>query len=183
MEADHAHAHRCVLSIEAMSYQHPDALLLCASQREELADRYGHPYSERGQPPSEQDIAVFLVAYVSYPDQSHKTPVACGGLRSLGGHEVIGDAEIKRMFVKKHFRGTTLRPGLAILQALEAWALNKGWTRLVLETGKLLPEALRFYPKYGYTEIPNFGPYDGVENSVCFGKQLKTGFDEWQVAA
>lgn len=41
MEADHAHAHWCVLSIEALPHQHPDALLLCASRREELADRYG----------------------------------------------------------------------------------------------------------------------------------------------
>lgn len=89
------------------------------------------------------------------------------------------------MFVKKHSRGTTLCPGLAILQALEERALNKGWTRLVLGADKFQPEALWFYAKYGYTEIPNFGPYDGVDISVCFGKQLKTGIQrvasgKWQ---
>jgi putative acetyltransferase len=44
---------------------------------------------------------------------------------------------------------------------------------VILETGKAQIEALAFYPKNGYTITPNFTPYIGVENSVCFIKELK----------
>ncbi|MEL0226548.1 MAG: GNAT family N-acetyltransferase, partial [Flavobacteriaceae bacterium] len=60
----------------------------------------------------------------------------------------------------------------AILTALEIWAANEGFIEAILETGKAQIEALSFYPKQGYTVIPNFTPYVGVENSVCFSKPL-----------
>jgi len=47
-----------------------------------------------------------------------------------------------------------------------------GKTSCILETGKKQPEALSLYLKNGYRIIPNFGPYLGVENSVCFEKFL-----------
>jgi hypothetical protein len=42
----------------------------------------------------------------------------------------------------------------------------------VLETGKRQPEAIGLYEKSGYKAIPNYGQYAGVENSVCFEKEL-----------
>ena len=47
-----------------------------------------------------------------------------------------------------------------------------GDTRSNLETGKAQVEALSFYPKMGYEIIPHFPPYVGVDNSICFGKNL-----------
>ena len=66
------------------------------------------------------------------------------------------------------------RKGLAqkVLLALEAWAAELGYCEAVLETGKAQIKALSFYPKLGYRVIPNFSPYEGVENSVCFQKPL-----------
>jgi hypothetical protein len=42
-----------------------------------------------------------------------------------------------------------------------------------LETGKKQPEAIQLYQKSGYHIIPNYGQYAGIENSVCFEKQVK----------
>lgn len=78
--------------------------------------------------------------------------------------------EIKRMFVPPTLRGKGIAQ--AVLQELENWARELGYTATVLETGLMLPEAIRLYEKYGYSRIPNFGQYIGVESSVCFQKPL-----------
>ncbi len=96
-------------------------------------------------------------------------PVGCGAFKARNKQQV----EIKRMFVltaarKKGYAST-------ILTALETWAANEGFIEAILETGKAQIEALSFYPKQGYTVIPNFAPYVGVKNSVCFLKNLKKG--------
>lgn len=71
------------------------------------------------------------------------------------------------MFVMLESRG---KGGLAstVLKELEERARSRGWRRLVLETGKLQPDAIRFYTNQGYTLIPNFGPYVSSEHSLCF---------------
>lgn len=78
--------------------------------------------------------------------------------------------EIKRMVVKPDLRGT----GIAekILLELEHWAVEKGYTQAVLETGKKQPEAIRFYGRLGYKTIENYGQYIGNTNSICMAKQL-----------
>jgi hypothetical protein len=48
-----------------------------------------------------------------------------------------------------------------------------GYAEAILETGKKQPEAIRSYQKSGYELIPNFGQYQGVENSVCMKKVLE----------
>jgi GNAT superfamily N-acetyltransferase len=60
-----------------------------------------------------------------------------------------------------------------ILSELENWASELSYTKCVLETGKRQPEAVGLYKKNGYKLIPNYGQYTGVENSVCFEKELK----------
>lgn len=81
-----------------------------------------------------------------------------------------GSVEIKRMFVPTELRGKGIAQ--AVLQELENWARELGYQSTVLETGLMLPEAIRLYEKYGYDRIPNFGQYIGVETSVCFQKPL-----------
>jgi putative acetyltransferase len=78
--------------------------------------------------------------------------------------------EIKRMYVLPNFRGQ----GVAgeVLRELEKWAVELGFSQSILETGKKQPEAIRLYQKSGYTQIPNYGQYQGVDNSVCMRKQL-----------
>lgn len=61
----------------------------------------------------------------------------------------------------------------AILNELENWAAELSFTKCILETGKRQPEAIGLYKKNGYKQIPNYGQYASVENSVCFRKELK----------
>jgi GNAT superfamily N-acetyltransferase len=79
--------------------------------------------------------------------------------------------EVKRMFVIQDYR----KRGVAtqILGELERWAMELSYARCILETGKMQPEAIELYSRYGYTVIPNYGQYAGIENSVCFEKKLK----------
>jgi len=101
-----------------------------------------------------------IVAY----DQDE--PIGCGALRAYSKDTM----EVKRMFVLLQKR----RQGIAstILKALEIWCRELGIKKCVLETGKNQPEAIALYKKNHYTIISNFGKYEGVENSVCFEKEL-----------
>ena len=93
-------------------------------------------------------------------------PAGCGAIKSFDENSM----EIKRMFVIPKMRGNQM--GTSILSALENWAFELGYGRCVLETGKRQPEAIRLYLKNGYKIIPNYGQYQGIENSVCFEKLL-----------
>lgn len=75
------------------------------------------------------------------------------------------------MFVPENKRSK----GIAsiVLKELETWASELGFPKCVLETGYKQPEAIRLYEKNGYVKIPNYGQYIGMENSVCFEKNLR----------
>jgi putative acetyltransferase len=94
------------------------------------------------------------------------TPVGCGAMKPYDQSAM----EIKRMFVPLYMRGNGI--AVAILQELEAWAKELGYKKCVLETGDQMPEAIRLYQKTGYQIIPNYGPYEKVESSICFEKVL-----------
>lgn len=138
-----------------------DGFALRAAQRAEMDVRYEKPDSEPGPPPSAADITAFLVAY-----DDDGTAIGCGGLRQLDAEH----AEVKRMFVAPTRRGTGV--STAILGELERIGRERGWNRLVLETGDRQPDAIRFYRREGFTRIPNFGYYAGHERSLCFEKLL-----------
>lgn len=93
-------------------------------------------------------------------------PVACGALKALEP----GIMEVKRMFTHPDFRGC----GYArkILLELENWTRETGGVACRLETGRRMPDAVSLYHHSGYTVIPNYGQYAGVENSICFEKTL-----------
>jgi GNAT superfamily N-acetyltransferase len=95
--------------------------------------------------------------------------VGCGAFREFKE----GTAEIKRMFVREDFRDKGI--GKLILQELEDWVLELSFLRCILETGRNRPEAMAFYERNQYREISNFGPYQGVINSVCYEKVFVTG--------
>lgn len=59
-----------------------------------------------------------------------------------------------------------------ILRALEGSARAAGRTRMVLETGTPLSEAMALYASSGYESTANFGPYRGYSDSRCFAKLL-----------
>lgn len=102
-------------------------------------------------------------AVVAYDDGE---PVGCGAIKEYA----VKTMEVKRMYVPLKKRGK----GIAslVLQELEKWSKELGMEKCILETGKKQPEAIRLYEKNNYHIIPNFGQYQNVENSVCFGKEL-----------
>lgn len=94
-------------------------------------------------------------------------PVACGAIRQFKTETM----EVKRMFTADSYRGK----GLAklVLTELENWALELGYSKCILETGLRLPDAVRLYQRNGYNQVPNYGQYVTMENSICFEKRLK----------
>lgn len=99
-----------------------------------------------------------LVFYIN------ETPVGCGGFKQFDSNT----AEIKRMFVHPDYRNKGLAKN--ILEELENWAKEENYQNYILETSPKLEAAISLYLKFGYTFIPNFGQYIGVENSVCMKK-------------
>lgn len=149
------------MRVEAVAWDHPASVSLRAAQRTEIEERYGTPDSEPGPAPTGDDITAFFVAF-----DDTDTPLGCGGVRQLNESE----AEVKRMFVRAESRGTGVSTG--ILSRLEQYGREAGWRRLLLETGDAQPDAVRFYTREGYARIPNFGYYEGLHASLCFGKEL-----------
>jgi GNAT superfamily N-acetyltransferase len=135
-------------------------------QEAELAARYLEN-GEPGAPPSAADMAVFVLAR-----DAEGVAVGCGGLRplDLGPLEPEG-AELKRMYVVPESRGTGVAD--VLLDALEEQAGQHGWRTLRLATGERQPDAIRFYARAGYAEIPPFGPYVGVPLVRCFERRLR----------
>ncbi|MGA0558109.1 GNAT family N-acetyltransferase [Larkinella sp. VNQ87] len=93
--------------------------------------------------------------------------IGCGCFRPM---TEPGFVEIKRMFVVPAFRGQGL--ALQLLEELERWAKEDGFRTARLETGNKQPEAVRMYEKAGYIRIANYGPYVGMETSICLEKRL-----------
>ncbi|MDQ7906815.1 GNAT family N-acetyltransferase [Phytohabitans sp. ZYX-F-186] len=150
--------------MEARQWDDPAGTALRKEQRVELDARYGSDDHEPGPLPSAADIDHFLVAV----DPASGVALGCGALRRLDATS----AEVKRMYVVPHSRGTGV--ATALLRALEAAAVERGWTTIRLETGTAQPDAQRFYAREGYTPIPQFGVYIGSPVSLCYERKLKT---------
>lgn len=138
----------------------PDFIALVRHLDAELAIRDGDEHAFYSQFNKLVNIKNVVVAY------RDGRAVGCGAIKPLED----GVMEVKRMFVFPEMRGQ----GIAskILSELEHWASELGAQACCLETGLRQPEAIALYEKNGYERIPNYGQYEGVENSVCFRKSL-----------
>ncbi|WP_026930324.1 GNAT family N-acetyltransferase [Glycomyces tenuis] len=135
---------------------------LRARQRDEINASYGGRDTEPGPPPSEEDVALFLVAF----DPADGEAVGCGALRWIDA----ATAEVKRMYVAPRARGGGA--AVAVLRALEAKAMEHGRSALRLETGTEQRAAQRFYEREGFRRIPPFGHYRDSPLSICFERVL-----------
>lgn len=99
--------------------------------------------------------------------QKNGKGISCGAFKEFDTQSV----EFKRMYTLPSERGKGL--ATKVLQELEHWAKELGYSKTVLETGKRQPEAVSLYKKYGYQQIPNYGQYIGMENSLCFEKVIE----------
>ena len=100
-------------------------------------------------------------AVVVYDDGK---PVGCGCLRK---HDT-DTAEVKRMYVLPSER----KKGVAslVLNELEKFAKELGYKKVILETGRSLTNAVNLYQKHRYEVMDNYGPYIGMQESVCMKK-------------
>ncbi|HET8623373.1 MAG TPA: GNAT family N-acetyltransferase [Gemmatimonadales bacterium] len=92
--------------------------------------------------------------------------VGCGAIRVLAPDT----AELKRMFVRRPFRGRGLSQSL--LRGLEDRARASGIRFLRLETGPRQVEALALYRSAGYRGIATYGEYVDNPESICMEKVL-----------
>jgi GNAT superfamily N-acetyltransferase len=149
-----------MLQIIRTNSEHPDFIELVKLLDAELAIRDGDDHDFYHQFNQIDSIRHVVVAYEA------GKPIACGALKTYAP----AVAEVKRMFVRDEARGRGI--ATQILAALERWARELAFNTCILETGKQQPEAIRLYLKTGYTVIPNYGQYAGVDNSVCFEKKV-----------
>jgi putative acetyltransferase len=149
-----------IISISESIVSNPSFLELVMLLNQELAERDGKDHAFYTQ---FNDVATLDHVVVA---KFRNETAGCGALRKVDEKSV----EIKRMFVKPAFRKNGIAK--AILTELESYARELGFTRCVLETGKNQPEAIALYSRNGYRIIPNYGPYEGVSNSICFEKLI-----------
>jgi putative acetyltransferase len=138
----------------------PDFIQLVKLLDADLAEKDGAEHTFYSQFNKIDQIKHVIVAY------QNEASVACGAIKEIAAHTM----EVKRMYTLPDSRGN----GIAseILAELEKWAVESGYKKCVLETGKRQPDAIALYEKNGYLRIPNYGQYIGIDNSVCFEKYL-----------
>ncbi|SHF16325.1 GNAT family N-acetyltransferase [Pedobacter caeni] len=149
------------IHISRTNPEHLDFRKLIALLDENLSINNGEDHAFFTQFNKTDTIKHAIVAYID------GSAVGCGAIKEYGE----GVMEIKRMFVHPEFR----RQGIArqILEQLEHWANEMKYETCILETGNKQKEAVTLYQKVGYEVIPNFGPYEKVESSICMQKKLK----------
>ena len=149
-----------MITLKRTNSDDPDFISLVALLDKDLAIRDGEDHGFYNQ---FNKIDKIKHAVVCYEDD---IALGCGAFREKEADSV----EIKRMYVHPDHR----KKGIAsqVLAELERWAAEVKYPYTVLETGKKQPEAIALYQKSGYTIIPNYPPYENVENSVCMKKTL-----------
>lgn len=103
--------------------------------------------------------SLFAIAY----DEAGEA-IGCGGIRPV--NETT--AEVKRMFAKIKTKGV----GTEILFYLECEARKLGYSTLWVETRLINEQAVLFYKKRGYNQIPNYGKYIDNPKAICFEKKI-----------
>ncbi|HTU91288.1 MAG TPA: GNAT family N-acetyltransferase [Gemmataceae bacterium] len=131
----------------------PDAVALIAELEAHLEPLY--PATSRHGYSVEKLIAQAVAFFVL---RDNDAPAGCGGIELFG----TAYGELKRMYVRPHFRG--LGFGKMLLDHLADYARTHGISLLRLETGIHQTAAIRLYERMGFQRIPPFTPY--VENPL-----------------
>lgn len=151
--------------VRSERYDGSDAQVLIAELQREYLDRYGGPDETEVEPEEfSPPTGRFLVAYVD------GLAVGCGGFRRLAD----GVAEVKRMYVRRTWRGRGLARQL--LAALEGSITDAGYREVRLMTGAAQPEAIGLYRTSGYLEAAaGYGIYKDEAGARFFSKTLEPG--------
>ena len=148
------------MRLERTNSDDTDFCQLVTELDEYLSDVDGDEHAYFAQFNGLDKIANVVVVY------DGEEPVGCGAFKRYSNET----AEIKRMFVRTGHRGK--RIGVIVLEELERWAGEVGFTACILETGHRQQAAVRLYQNSGYKVIPNYDQYADVESSVCMKKNI-----------
>jgi GNAT superfamily N-acetyltransferase len=148
------------ITIKRTEANDPDFPYLVGMLNRELHEKYGDLQLIYDTYNQISNLETVVIAYVD------DVPAGCGCFKKFD----YKTAEIKRMFVKPECR--KLGIASSIIGELETWIKEDGFPNIVLETATRQHEAIAFYKKHNYEIIENYGPYWGMETSVCFGKRL-----------
>lgn len=151
-----------MIKVQRTDSKNADFVKLVTQLDAELAERDGDDHAFYHQ---FNGIDHIKQAIVLFRDER---PIACGAIKPFDNTAM----EVKRMYVAPAERGKGY--ATQVLEALEHWAFELGTTKCILETGKRQPEAIALYKKNGYEIMSNYGQYQGVENSVCFQKNVSS---------
>ncbi|WP_207696154.1 hypothetical protein DOK67_0000643 [Enterococcus sp. DIV0212c] len=151
------------IKIKRVATTDPELLNLIKELNDFFNEEWGTEVAQSYQ--NHHNLAEMACAVVAYDGQ---VAVGCGCWKLLDEQT----PEIKRMYVRPTSRGN----GAAskIMQALEMDMQEKGYKQAVLETGKEMLSAIRFYERHGYSIIPNYGEFIGDDLCVCMKKEFKT---------
>lgn len=150
-----------IIKIKRTNSDDQDFIELVKYLDADLAEKDGKDHSFYAQFNKIDKIKYAVVAY----ENDH--PIGCGAIKEYSP----GMMEIKRMYTSPSCRGKGI--ATQILFELEKWAAELSYEKCILETGKRQSEAVALYKKNGFTRIPNYGQYAGIENSLCFEKKIK----------
>jgi GNAT superfamily N-acetyltransferase len=149
-----------MLTLKRTNSEDKDFILLVMLLDKELAIVDGEEHIFYSQFNKIDSIKCVVVAY------ENGIPMGCGAIKDFSP----GVMELKRMFVLPDSRGRGIAS--AVLSELEKWATELSCVKCILETGKRQTAAVSLYSKNNYHPIPNYGQYIGVDNSLCFEKEL-----------
>lgn len=139
----------------------PDFNLLVSHLDYELWNELDEDQATYDQYNKVPDIKTAIILY------TEEKPAAIGCFKKIANDTV----EIKRMFTEKEFRGRGFSK--IVLQELEEWAIEVGLEAAVLEASIHFKIARTLYENSGYTIIPNYDQYIGLEESICMKKMLQ----------
>lgn len=149
------------MQIKRTSSDDPDFHILVRRLNAYLLQQYGGLQDFYSQFNKIDNIPNVVIVYCD------GVPAGCGCFKYFDDRSV----EIKRMYVGEEYRGRGI--ATRILGELESWAVELGNQELVLEMGNRQPEAASLYKSKGFTVIPNYGQYIGMEEtSICMKKEL-----------
>ncbi|MDK2966048.1 GNAT family N-acetyltransferase [Lacrimispora sp.] len=151
-----------VLEFRDTNGEDPDFAMLCGKLDRALDEIVGIQYQRSKYDKFNQRDSIHDVV-VAYHEGE---PVACGAFKLFDENH----AEIKRVFVDPSHRHMGL--GAELIRRLEAKAKMSGYRWCILETGRMLEAAYAMYKKAGYQMIPNYGQYEGMEDSICMEHKI-----------
>ena len=160
------------VSIEVVAWDDPRGIAM----RDAMNAETGAMYAAFSSGLSAERVAAIDASLAINPADMLVSIIALDG-ETVVGHSALrpfGDAlEVKKVYVAPEARG--LGAARAMLAWLEDYALQRGVSTLVLQTGPLQVAAIALYEAIGYRAIPVYGAYEAIPGALCFEKTLGLG--------